>query len=66
MHRLIPFLNREAIHVIQDPRRVSSLLQRASEILTTHDITSSDFRRLMEPYFRENTVSIFSVEYIQG
>lgn len=56
MHRLIPFLNREAIHVIQDQRLVTSLMQRATEILTTHDITSPEFRRQMEPYFREDTV----------
>lgn len=51
----MPFLNREAVSLIQDERQVSSLMSRAPDILTRCDIMSTEFRQFVEPYFRQNT-----------
>lgn len=54
-HRLMPFINRELLAVLENPHDTANLAQRILEAIRDHPIRSRQFRRLVEPYTNAHT-----------
>lgn len=54
-HRLIPWLNRELLALLSNPYEVEDLLPKIIRAIHQHDITSREFKLLVEPYMLQNT-----------
>ncbi|KAI1280546.1 E3 ubiquitin-protein -like ligase [Halotydeus destructor] len=54
-HRLIPFLNRELLALLENSNEIERLIERIISALSSFSIRSRRFRRLVEPYTLRNT-----------
>lgn len=54
-HRLIPWLNRELVALMQNTEEIPRILEEMRELLGVHDIQSQEMRNYFRPHLRQQT-----------
>lgn len=54
-HRLVPWLNRELLAILENPYECESVIQLIMKALNQYDIPSLKFRKIIEPYTLDKT-----------
>ncbi|RWS01663.1 E3 ubiquitin-protein ligase Topors-like protein [Dinothrombium tinctorium] len=54
-HRLLPWLNRELVALLENPMQCEMITNKIMVAITTFDIVSDEFRRVVYPHFHHRT-----------